>query len=84
MIKIDFTTKPKEIEHKYVVDQYGNKCLYNENKLYHSYDDLPSVIWPDATKFWHKHGQRHRENGLPAIVNPNGSEQYWENGKRIK
>jgi len=56
MIKIDFITKPKEIEHKYIVDKYGLKCTYDENGEFHSYYGQPSVEHPNGFKYWHKHG----------------------------
>jgi len=82
MIIIDFTTK-SEIMPEYIVDVYGNKRLYDQNGELHSYNDLPAVVLTKG-KGWYKHGKRHRNNDLPAIIRPNGSTEYWVDGKRIK
>ena len=84
MIKIDFTTKPKEIAPEYVDYGCGYKCTKDKNGRYHSYNDLPAWIWPDGTKYWYKNGLKHRDNGLPAIIWSDGYKEYWENGKCTK
>ena len=84
MIKIDFTIKPKEIIPEYITDRYGTKRLYDENVKFHSYNDLPAVIYPCGSKEWWKHGKVHRDNGLPAINYSWGRKEYWINGKHIK
>ena len=85
MITIDFTTTTKEeIIPDYIVDRYGAERRYDQNGDLHSYNDTPSVIREHGTKFWHKHGVKHRDNGLPAIIYPWGHKEYWENGKQIK
>ena len=83
MIEIDFTTKP-EIAPEYFVDKSGAKYLYDDNRKYHSYNDLPAVIYSDGSKFWFKHGLIHRNNNLPAVVRYNGLKVWYENRIRIK
>jgi len=68
----------------YILNKFGNKCLYDENGQYHSYNDLPAIIMSSGTKFWYKHGNYHRENDLPAIVWPNGTQEYYKNGVEYK
>ena len=82
MIKIDFTTKPTIP--KYILDSHEYKYLFDENGKLHSYNDLPAVIQPDGTKWWHKHGVLHRDNNLPSVMYSWGKKEYWENGVRIK
>ena len=84
MIEIDFTIKPKEIMPEYVIDKRGNKRLYDENGLRHSYNGLPAVIMKDGSSHWYKHGERHRDNDLPAYVCETGHVQYWVDGNFIR
>jgi hypothetical protein len=37
--------------------------------------------WSDGSKFWHWHGQFHREDG-PACEYPNGTKDWYWHGKR--
>lgn len=39
-------------------------------------------IWQDGREEWFYGGQRHRENG-PAIVRPDGSNEWWIGGRLI-
>ena len=54
MIQIDFTTK--NTVHKYVVDEFGTKRLFDENGKLHSYDGLPAFVHSDGIKGWYNHG----------------------------
>ena len=49
----------------------------------HREGDKPAVIWSEGTLEWYKNGILHRTN-RPAIVRPDGSEEYWINGNRVK
>jgi len=60
------------------------------NNTLHSLNDKPAVecIHSDTSqcsffcsKEWYKHGKRHRENDLPALVYPGGHENWYWNGK---
>lgn len=51
------------------------------NKKLHSFDDQPSVIYNDGTKWWYRDGKIHREKG-PAVINSNGVEEWWSDNKR--
>ena len=82
MIEIDFTTKPKEITPSYVT-KAGVNYLYDENGEWHSYNDLPAIVFKSGERHWYKHGIRHRDNDLPAIIWAGGAEQYYVNGERI-
>ena len=84
MIKIDFTTKPKYVAHKYVVDEHGNKRLYDENGDLHSYGGMPAIMYKNGTNVWYKHGKKHGNNGLPAVIYPSGKKSWWENGVHVK
>ena len=43
------------------------KNTYDSNAAQHSYEDKPSSA--DSTRWnWYKHGQRHRDNGQPAVL----------------
>jgi len=44
----------------------------------------PAFTRANGSKWWCKKGDLHRDGGLPAIVNVNGSVQYWVNGVEIK
>ena len=79
MIQIDFTTKNTVPE--YVTDKYGSKCLYDQNGKYHSYNDMPALIFPTGSKYWYKHGKLHRDNDFPAVINKSGAKWWCKNGK---
>ncbi|RTK95508.1 MAG: hypothetical protein EKK64_06715 [Neisseriaceae bacterium] len=75
---------------------YCTNGLFRETNAFHSiltsnlvlsvlekkYKDEPTVVYKDGIKEW-KDEQKgfHRTNG-PAIMYPNGEEEYWVNGKR--
>jgi len=44
----------------------------------------PAVIGRDGTKEYFIKGIRHRGDGKPAVIYPDGRLEYWENGKLIK
>jgi hypothetical protein len=46
-------------------------------ELEHSDKDKPAVIYRDGTKEWYVFGKRHRDNGLPAIEDPEEGEYSW-------
>jgi hypothetical protein len=35
----------------------------------------------DGSKSWYKHGERHRENDLPAVIWSNGDMYWYQHGK---
>jgi hypothetical protein len=39
-----------------------------------------TTIDDNGTKYWHKNGQLHREDG-PAVVEPDGTEWWYRNGQ---
>jgi len=47
----------------------------------------PAQIFPDGEKRWYSHGQLGRpgdpENLFPSVVYPDGSVEYWKNGKQV-
>ena len=61
------------------VDEYGNKCWYNENEQRHRKDG-PAIEWASGTKSWLINGTFHREDG-PAIEYSDGSKEWLINGK---
>ena len=49
-----------------------------------SFGSVPSVIDEDGTLCWfNANGRFHRMDG-PAIEEPDGAKQWWENGKYIR
>ena len=82
MINIDFTTK-QDVIHEYK-NILGWKVLLDENRNYHSYNDMPAIIVSNGSKFWYKHGKLHRDNDLPAIVRSSGTQEYYIDGKFIR
>ncbi len=46
----------------------NNKLLYDAEGELHSIMDYPSFINEKGHKFWHKHGERHREGDKPAVI----------------
>jgi len=76
--------KTKDFVPEYVEDKFGAKFLNDENGLRHSYNDMPSWISKFGIKTWQKHGKLHRDNGLPAIVYPNGATAYFVDGFEVE
>lgn len=54
------------------------KMWVKEGKC-HRDNDLPAIILTRGDKHWYNDGVLHRENG-PAMIGPDGSEEYWLNG----
>lgn len=48
--------------------------------LIHTDDDHPSICHSTGSKFWHKNGVLHRDNG-PAIMRVSGTREWWVNGQ---
>lgn len=61
------------------IDPSGLKKWYYMGEL-HSYNDKPSVIYPDGTLEYHINGQLHREVG-PAVIKSNGTKEWYKYGK---
>jgi len=80
MIEIDFTTKPKEPTHSYIINELGDKYLYDQKGLLHSYDDLPAVVLSNGSRCWYKHGVRYRNNDLPATITFDGTKVWYKDG----
>lgn len=64
-----------------VVTRRGAKCWYKHGLL-HSWNDQPSYIQEDGSRFWHSEGILHRDSG-PAIIWPDGTQEWWSGGIRI-
>lgn len=44
---------------------------------------VSKMSFEDGAQVWrNKKGQLHREDDLPAAINPDGSEEWWKNGER--
>ena len=65
-----------------VITARGAECWYRHGQL-HSWNDEPSYSQEDGSRFWHKEGALHRVGG-PAIVWRDGSEEWWEEGVRLR
>ena len=57
----------------------GTKIWHKNGKI-HRDNDLPAIIYGNGVKYWYKNGRLHREKG-PAIVNLDGENEYFLNGK---
>lgn len=66
---------------KYQENSLGDKFTADENGVWHSYNGEPSLIMPKGTKYWHKHGKLHNENG-PAYINTIGEKEYYLEDKK--
>lgn len=57
-------------------DKFCEK-YYSNGKL-NRLDDKPAVVSTDSCeREWWVFGQRHRENGLPAIIKLDGTKEFW-------
>ena len=57
----------------------STQCWYKNGEFIY-----PSgTRYPDGTEYWHKEDKLHREDG-PAIIRPDGTKEYWLNGKRVR
>jgi hypothetical protein len=54
-------------------------CFYDENEQFHSYNDLPAIIYGTEKKRWYKNGKIHRENDKPAEIRADGTEVWHKN-----
>ena len=75
--------KGKKIKVNYP-DRTITHRTYNEDDQLHSIDDAPSIVWSNGALIWHKNGLKHRDNGLPAVVLPNGQQEFCLNGETVK
>lgn len=64
-----------------VITARGGSCWYRDGSL-HSWNDLPSYIQEDGSRFWHSGGVLHRSIG-PAIIWGSGEEEWWMDGVRV-
>jgi len=54
-------------------------CTY-KNGVLHSYDDQPALV-TEKEKIWYLNGERHRDCDLPAVIEKDGTKQWWRYGK---
>jgi len=70
--------EPKEIKERYDYYFYKDGTYletegyildndHEEEKILHSINDKPALIWSDGDEAYYKNGKLHRENG-PAVV----------------
>lgn len=64
------------------INRLGSQFWFKNGKLHRDGDD-PAVIFTNGQKEWYKNNQIHRRK-LPAVIYPDGTTEYWENGIRIK
>ncbi len=55
-------------------------CTIDIQGRHHSENDEPSMIHEKGSKYWHKNGKLHREDG-PACEYSNGAKHWYLNGK---
>jgi hypothetical protein len=58
----------------------GTQIWMRNSKLHR--DNGPAAIYADGTQLWCKNDELHRDNGKPAVINADGTEEYWLNDKR--
>ena len=61
----------------------GSSKVYIKNGQKHRING-PAETHLNGYEAWFKEGVMHREGGKPAVTHPNGSTEYWENGKFLK
>ena len=44
----------------------------------------PAETMRGGYEAWFFKGKKHRKGGLPAVTHPDGSKEYWEEGKFIR
>lgn len=49
-------------------DAAGNRFWFENGTVPHRAGGLPAVEWANGDREWWEHGERHRDGGLPAIV----------------
>lgn len=47
---------------------YIQSCTVDEDGRHHSFNDKPSIISKNGSKWWHQHGELHRDNDEPAQI----------------
>lgn len=44
---------------------------------------MTPTVYKDGTRIWYDcDRERHRDHGLPAVIYPNGTREWWSHGKR--
>ena len=63
-----------------------NGCIRWRNKYnqLHSFNDQPSLLYKNGTRYWFEHNKQHRGFNKPAVIWYNGNKGYWVNGKLVK
>ena len=59
---------------------YFNNILSSFYKYIIHHNDLPTLIFPNGTKYWFINGKIHRDNE-PAIIYKEGRQEWYINGK---
>ena len=52
--------------------------------MYDSSDDTPTEVDEDGTMRWLNEDYDLHHVGKPAVVRPNGAQEWWENGEMIR
>jgi hypothetical protein len=63
-----------------VICPYFYAFLYQGR--YHSFNDMPGIIWQDGAKAWFRHGGLHRDNDQPAVIYSSGIKLWCQYGQR--
>ncbi len=66
-----------------IVDEFGTTKHYRDGALHR--DDGGPAVYNDYSLQWWRHGQKHRDNDLPAVIiadtmDDMGYREWWQNG----
>ncbi len=65
-----------------VYENWDGEISHFEGGSLHRDDGGPARIWPSGQSEWYYKGRRHSFTG-PAIIRPDGKNQYWIHGVQI-
>ena len=80
-LKINLGSRNKLPDGRYELSK-GTK-IYIKNGDKHR-DNGPAEIRTDGYQAWFKNGLKHRDGNKPAVINADGSEEFWVKGIQIK
>lgn len=52
-------------------------------KIWYNHGDIQHILWNDGAEKWFKNGLLHREGGLPALIHADGTNEYFEYGRKL-
>ena len=62
----------------FIIKEIRNGITYG-NGVFHSFNDIPAIIYFSGSQLWYKNGLLHRDNDMPAIITDE-TQEWYQNG----